>query len=136
MSYSVNKLKTVAECDKSIAIATDRKNELLFEQTVSAKDLSDTEKTVDYVNSSLLSVKAQITGSEAAIEAMPDGPFKTKEVSKLRRLNDRKDNLEDRLQQGGAALLLDTELDEVLLQLQLTEIDAYIAAINTKKASL
>jgi len=54
----------------------------------------------------------------------------------LGRLNDRKDNLEERIQKGGAALLLDTEIDAALLAVQIAEIDAYIAAINAHKATL
>jgi hypothetical protein len=136
MSYSVSKLTTVAECDKATALATERKTNLQFEQTVSGKDVSDQEKVVQQTNISLITIKAEIAGTEAAIAGMPEGEQKVNYQDKLRRLNDRKDNLEERLRKGGAAALLDTELDAALLAAQITEIDAYIAAIAAHKATL
>jgi hypothetical protein len=136
MSYSTSKLTTIADCDQAIATATDRKSDLQFEQTVTARDLSDQEKTTALTNASLISVNAQITGTQAAIAAMPDGELKDDLVSKLRRLNDRKDNLDERLLKGGNASLLDTELDAQLLQVQIAEIDVYLAAVATRKAAL
>jgi len=57
-------------------------------------------------------------------------------VGKLRRLNDRKDNLEECLEKGGRAALLDAELGAELIATQITAIDAFIATVNTHKASL
>jgi hypothetical protein len=136
MSYSVSKLTTVAECDKATALATERKTDLQFEQTVSGKDLTDQEKVVQQTTINLITVKAEITGTEAAIAGMPAGEQKENYLDKLRRLNDRKDNFEERLRKGGAAALLDTELDAALLVAQITEIDAYLAAITAHKATL
>jgi DNA repair protein RadC len=56
--------------------------------------------------------------------------------SKLRRLNDRKENLEERLQKTGAAALLDTELNAALLATQVVEINTYVTAITTRKGEL
>jgi len=136
MSFSVSKLTTVAECDKATALATERKTNLQFEQTLAGKDLTDQEKVVQQTNINLITVKAEITGTEAAIAGMPEGEQKENYQDKLRRLNDRKDNLEERLRKGGAAALLDTELDAALLIAQITEIDAYLAAIAAHKATL
>jgi hypothetical protein len=87
-------------------------------------------------NASLLTVKAEILGAEAAIAGLPEGKDKENYLSKLRRLNDRKDNLEDRLKKGGATSLLETELDNTLFSLQIVELDNYLAAITAHKATL
>lgn len=136
MSYSTAKLKTVAECTQAINIANDRKSNLQFEQTSLSRSLTDKEKNTDLANSNLISITAQITGTEAAIAALPDGDAKEALVNKLRRLNDRKENLQERLKRGGAIALLDTELETNLISLQLTEIDNYIAEVETRKAAL
>ncbi len=136
MSYSVSKLTTAAECDKAVALATERKADLQFEQTIMGKELSDQEKAVQQTSVNLISIKAQITGAETAIASMPAGPEKEVFVGRLRRLNDRKDNLEERLEKGGTAALLDAELDAELIATQITAIDAFIATVNTHKASL
>jgi hypothetical protein len=136
MSYTTNRLQTAAECDKATSLATDRKNDFIFEQTLSGRQLTGQEKATALTNASLISVRAEITGTEAAIAAMPDGEAKEDLVSKLRRLNDRKDNLEERLQKGGAAALLDAELDAQLLTVQVTEVDVFLAAVAARKAEL
>jgi hypothetical protein len=136
MAYNVSKLTTVADCDKATAMATERKTNLQFDQLVTGKGLTDQEKTTALANASMIAVKAQIAGAEAAIAVMPDGDDKDDLVNKLRRFNDKKDNLTERLQKGGTAALLDTELDAGLLAAQLTEIDLYLAAIATHKATL
>jgi hypothetical protein len=136
MSYTTSKLQTKAECDKAIELANGRKEELIFDQTVSGRDLTDQEKSTAQTTASLVSTKAQITGTEAAIAVMPDGDAKLDLQSKLRRLNDRKENLEERLQKTGAAALLDTELNAALLSAQVVEINSYISAVTTRKGEL
>lgn len=136
MSYTTSKLQTEAECDKAIELANGRKEELIFDQTVSGRDLTDQEKSTAQTTASLVSTNAQITGTPAAIAVMPDGDAKLDLQSKLRRLNDRKENLEERLQKTGAAALLDTELNAALLAAQVVEIDNYIGAVTTRKGEL
>lgn len=136
MSYSTSKLKTIAECDESVKLATTRKDDLQFEQTVLGRGLSSQEKAAALTNASLISVNAEMAGTRAAIDAMPDGDAKTTMVNKLRRLNDRKENLEERLLKGGTVALLDTELDAGLLNKQVTEIDTFIAEVKARKAAL
>jgi hypothetical protein len=136
MSYTTSKLQSKAECDKAIDLANGRKEELIFDQTVSGRDLTDQEKSTAQTTASLVSTKAQITGTEAAITVMPDGDAKLDLQSKLRRLNDRKENLEERLQKTGAAALLDTELNAALLATQVVEINNYVTAVTTRKGEL
>jgi len=136
MSYTVSKLTTAVACDQAIATATERKNDLLFQQTVSEKTKTDQVSIVNQTNASLVSVLAEITGAEAAIAALPDGKDKEAYTSKLRRLNDRKENLEDRLKRSGSASLLETELDAALINIQLTEIDSFVSAVTARKATL
>jgi hypothetical protein len=136
MDFSVSKLSTVAECDQASSMATERKAALQFELTVNQRALNGQGKITDSINASMLSTVAEITGTEAAIAAIPDGQSKTDLQNKLRRLNDRKDNLTERLQKTGAAALLDTELENALLQAQIDQIELFVAAIAARKAAL
>jgi hypothetical protein len=136
MPYSTSKLKTNAECDSAIALATERKSDLLFKQSALTRDLTGQEKSVETINAMLVAIKAQITGFTAAIETMSDGEAKRDLQSKLRRLNDQKENLEERLTKSGVASYLETELDSELSKKQVTEIEAFIDAINTRKGEL
>jgi hypothetical protein len=58
MSYTVSKLATKAECDQAIEIANERKADLVFEKTLSSKDLTDQDKAVLSAQVSLITVKA------------------------------------------------------------------------------
>ena len=136
MSYSTAKLQTAAECNRAIEMANERKSDFVFDQTVSDRQLTEQGKATALTNANLIRVKAEITGVEAAIAATPDGQAKDDLKSKLRRLNDRKDNLEERLQKGGAAALLDTELDAELLKVQIAAVEAYVAAVQTRKTAI
>lgn len=134
--YSTSKLLTVSECDQVITLATDRKDEFAFDKTVQDHTLSGQEKSTALATANLISVNAQIIGTEAAIAVTSEGKLKTELIGKLRRLNDRKENLNERMQKGGNVALLDTELDSALIAQQMTAIDAYIAAVNAQKATL
>ena len=136
MSYSISKLTTTAECDATIAIATERKDDLLFQQTALHRDLTGQDKSVASTNATLVAVNAQIAGFNAAIATMADGEAKKGLQSKLRRLNDQKENLEERLAKGGTTAFLETELDAELSRKQVEEIDAFIATINQRKSEL
>lgn len=73
MSYSVNKLKTAAECDLAIVLANDKRDDLIFEQTVLNRESGSQLKNAALAEANLISVKAQITGFEAALENLPEG---------------------------------------------------------------
>ncbi len=134
--YSTLKLKTTSECDNAIALATDRKSELVFQQSALTRDLSGQEKSVDTISATLVALNAQITGFNAAIATMSDGEAKRDLQSKVRRLNDQRENLEERLQKSGAPAYLETELQAELSKKQVDEIDAFIASINQRKSEL
>ena len=56
--------------------------------------------------------------------------------NKLRRLDDRKANLEERLSKTGSTGLLLTELQRAMTEKQVAEITDFISAIETRKAAL
>lgn len=61
---------------------------------------------------------------------------KTALEGKLRRLNDRKDNLVERQLKGGNVSLPDYELEASLAQKQVLEITAYLDEVAARKAVL
>lgn len=136
MAYNTSKLQKKAECDQAIALANTRKKDLAYDQTVLQHGLDNKTESANNASIAMASVTAQIAGTEAAVAAMPDGPDKTKQQSKLRRLNDRKDNLNDTLTEGGNVVVLDTELEAKMISLQLAEIETYIAEVTTRKNAL
>ncbi len=137
MAYAAEKLLTAAECDQALNLANVRKDDLQFEQTVQGRTLNNQSESIALANAKLVAVSAEITGQQAALATLPEGhPNRRTIESKIRRLNDQKENLEERLESGGNAALLDDELDAGLLRAQIIEIDTYVSALNTRKAAL
>jgi hypothetical protein len=136
MTYSTNKLTTTADCEKAITLAQDLKEDIIYEQSRANRQLSEQAKTTASATANLAVITAQIAGAEAGLAYLEDGETKVTEQSRIRRLNDRKDNLADTLRKNSAANVLDAELKASLLDLQITEIDAYITAVNTRKAAI
>jgi len=56
--------------------------------------------------------------------------------NKLRRLNDRKDNLEERLANTGNSGLLMMEMRKALAEAQVAALNTFIAGVEARKASL
>jgi hypothetical protein len=137
MSYATEKLLTAAECDQALNLANARKDDLQFEQTVQGRTLNNQSESIALANAKLVAVTAEITGQQAALATLPEGHPNRKAIeSKIRRLNDQKENLEERLESGGNATLLDDELDAGLIRAQIAEIDTYVSVVNTRKAAL
>ncbi|HSC54079.1 MAG TPA: hypothetical protein VLC98_10675 [Phnomibacter sp.] len=136
MSYSVSRLTTVSECDAAIMQANDLKGDLEFENTLLTRERVGRERTAIQIDTNLVSVTAQLAAFQAAREVMQPGIDRDNMDSTIRRLNDRKENLEERKAKTGNLALLDNELEQSRNSLQITEIDDFIAAVEVHKATL
>ena len=136
MSYSVNKITTIADCDLLLAWAAKEKADLNF------KKLSEERLTTNYstatieIEAELQSVLTEITATETIIAALPAGNSREDAVKKKVRLEYKKFLLENRKESYGVVALLEKELDLTTVTANLVEIDVFIAAINTRKAAL
>jgi predicted nucleic acid-binding Zn-ribbon protein len=136
MAYTFDKLATVAECDRLLERANLEKTELNYEATGYGLDTSASERSVAQTQADLTSVNAQITAFTAALEALPDGEEKESMRSKIRRLNDRKDNLAERIAKSGNSGLLLIQLRKGLAEAQVTELNTFITGVTARKAAL
>lgn len=136
MSYSVNKITTIADCDLLLAWAAKEKADLNF------KKLSEERLTTNYstasieIEAELQSVLTEITATETIIAALPAGNSREDAVKKKVRLEYKKFLLENRKESYGVVALLEKELDLTTVTANLAEIDVFITAINTRKAAL
>jgi hypothetical protein len=136
MAYSTNKLATVAECDKVLDLAKREKAVLDYKLTGLAIDTDENQRSNAQLTADLLSVNAQVTAFKAAFDSLPEGAEKTEMGSKLRKLNDRKENLEERAAKVGTTGLLLTEMERGMLEKQAEELGVFIAAVTARKAAL
>jgi predicted nucleic acid-binding Zn-ribbon protein len=129
-------LATVAECDILLDRANLEKEELVHDAGGYKLDTTATARSVAQAQADLTSVNVQITAFTAALEALPDGDEKTKMASRIRRLNDRKENLEERVSNTGNTGLLLIEMRKGLADKQVEELNSFIAGVEARKAAL
>ncbi|UOQ99512.1 hypothetical protein MUN81_08475 [Hymenobacter sp. 5317J-9] len=137
MAFDLNLLTTKAECDTVLA---DLAAELdTYQHRDSALDYADRQatRTKDDVTARLAGVEAEIA-AYTAILATPNltATLRTQNESKLRRANDRRDNLTERGQSraGAAAFLASIDADQIAAQVAILS-DAQ-AQVTTRKAAL
>ena len=99
-------------------------------------DTNASERSVTQANADLTSVTAQITAFTAALDALPDGEEKENMRGKIRRLNDRKDNLNERIAKSGNSGLLMMQLRKGLADAQVAALDAFITGVTARKAAI
>ncbi len=136
MSYSVTTLQTVADCDAMLtkanndkAVLSARKVNLELERT----RLQDNSMEAD---AKLPIVQGRLNAYNSVIPTLPAGPEKDKQEY-LRRLEEnRLFVLTNKKANYGSIVQLDGENELASLELELTEKDAFIAAINARKAAL
>lgn len=136
MSYSIDKITTVADCDLLLAWAAKEKADLDFKKLSEERLTNNYSTTSVEIDAELQSVLAEITATETIIITLPEGNSKEDAVKKKVRLEYKKFLLENRKESYGVVALLEKELDLAKVTLELAEIDAFTAAITTRKAAL
>jgi hypothetical protein len=136
MSYSVNKITTVADCDLLLAWAVKEKADLNYKKLSEERLTNNYSETSIEIDAELQSVISEIAATETIIATLPDGNSKEDAIKKKVRLEYRKFLLENRKESYGVVALLEKELDLTNVTQSLTEIDAFTAAITARKAAL
>jgi hypothetical protein len=76
-----------------------------------------------------------MTAFTAAFDALPEGEEKAMMASRIRRLNDRKENLEERLcNTCNKGLLI--EMHKGLAEMQVEALGSFIVGVEARKAAL
>lgn len=136
MNYSTAKLATIADCDLVLNRCKLEKATLEHRLGGIVLENDRSDGTLAAAQASLLSANAQITGFTAAFDSLPLGPEKTEMGNKLRKLNDQKENLEERLGKSGTTGLLLSEMHRGRMEAELAELVIFVAAIEARKAAL
>lgn len=136
MSYSVAKITSTSDCDLLLSLAAKEKADQNF------KRLSEERLTLNYsataveIDAELQSVTTEITATETIITALPEGNSKEDAAKKKTKLEYKKFLLNNRKENYGVLALLEKELDLNRVTVEISEIDAFIAAVTARKAAL
>src|SRR5215203_3727427 len=135
MSYSTNKITSIADCDLLISMAAKDKANLDF------KILSDERQKILYsdnsveIDADLQATLAELAATETIINTLPDGPTREDAGKRKIKLEYRQFLLEERKESHGTVALLEKELDLARLALELSEVNTFIAEVTAKKAT-
>ena len=136
MSYSVNKITTVADCDLLLAWAAKERADLEFKKLSEERLTNNYSETSIEIDAELQSVITEIASTITIIATLPEGQSKEDAIKKKVRLEYKKFLLENRKESYGVVALLEKELDLTNVTQTLAEIDAFTAIINVRKAEL
>jgi len=136
MNYSVQNLTQVADCDVLLSWAQKEKADLTFRK-LSVERLTDryAETSVE-VATQLQGVIAELAAVDSYIAILPDGPIKDEAVDKKTRLEYKKFLLEGRVESYGVVALLEKQMDLGRVEQEIAEVDAFVAAVEARKAAL
>ena len=136
MSYSTNKITSIADCDLLLALASKEKANLEFKKLSEERQKTTYSENSIEIEAELQSVNAEIAATETIINTLPDGTTKDDSEKKKTKLEYRKFILEDRRENYGVIPLLQQEMDLARLGHELTEVDTFIAAVSAHRATL
>lgn len=134
--YSIEKLTQVSDCNAVLTWAQNEKESLELKKLNESKLTKDYSTTSLSIDTELLSVTTQINAINTVLPTLPEGSVKEEHLKKLKKLDYRKFLLEDRRINYGVVALLEKELDVERISKEITEIDAFIASVTQKKATL
>lgn len=134
--YSLQKLTQASDCDVLLSWAQKEKEDLELKKLNEIKLTKNYSDTSVSIETELNSVNVQINTINTILSTLPDGTIKNDNLKKKTRLEYKKFLLEDRKVNYGVVALLEKELDVQRIVKELEEIDAFIAAVTQKKATL
>ena len=136
MSNNIINLETISDCDSILELANGRKVELerklaqaTQEQARLTTSAASLDQNIDWVTSDLAILNAEIA-------AMPEGPAKEAAITKRMRLELKLRVFGAGIDNYGLVGLLEAELDADRIDGSLQRVNAFIAELEAKKATL
>jgi hypothetical protein len=136
MSYNVDQLQSVADCDLLLEDANFEHSELEFRKTSRQRAFNNMSSGSAGIDAEILGVTSEVAGYEAALAIMPEGAAKKAMNIKYQNALHRKFLLETRRDKSGVIAQLFSEYGLASIDVELAENAVFIDAINTRKAQL
>jgi hypothetical protein len=136
MSYSINAITKVADCDVLLTSAGKEKAELEFKKLSEERMVTKYATTSVEVEAILQGVLVELSAVNTIIDVLPEGPTKEEEIKKKVKLEYRKFLLENRKESYGAVALVEKEMDLARVVQQLNEVNSFITILTDHKATL
>lgn len=135
MSFSVNKLTTIAQCD-TLLTTKQRERTGLANRLNNLQFQLDNWDDATSATAELTTTQALITGLTPVVNALTDGDDKRRNQNQLNRYETRANNLISKVENYGTIALLEKELDRDTLTGDIATLDTFVAAVTTRRAAL
>src|SRR5688500_11393262 len=136
MNYSLEKIETVQACDELLAMAQEEKESLERRRRNLGELIGGFDTRTGEVSDELASVLIMIQTFTGVYNALPEGKEKVDMNIEIKRLEARKAQLEKSIISYNVYALLGRQVDYNLLDTQVPMVDAYIAAVQNRRAEL
>ncbi len=136
MTYSVQHLTQVADCNVLLALAAKERADLDFKRISEERMTVKFTQTSQEIDAELQGVTVEIAATETIISMLPEGPAKEDAIDKRTRLEYRRFTLENRKENYGTIALLEKEMDLSRTVREIEEVDGFINAVDARKAAI
>ncbi|MEX1190315.1 MAG: hypothetical protein WED33_13740 [Bacteroidia bacterium] len=134
--YSTSLLLTERDCDSSLEMATRDLDTYNYRITTIGYRRNNSYRSAAEAQEDILIVQAEIETINATIAALPEGPAKEDQITKLMRKELQLRTLNGRSGASDAVNTLDQELELARLNLGRTETQGFIDAVNARKTEI
>lgn len=136
MSFSVEKLSNVSDCESVTKLLEKEKDDLDFRGIVLSRQIKSYAGNATEIAADLIAADAEITSLNAQLEVVPAGDRREKLITDLDRAKLRKRTLTARQLDYGTVALVEREVELAMANAQLSIVSAGLADVATRKAAL
>jgi len=136
MSYIVETLQTVAECEALLTKATNEKAVLTAAKVNLELERTRLQNNATEADTKIPSVQVRVNGFTSVIPTMPEGPDKKKEEFLWRQAENKLFVLNNQKANYSPSVKLEGDNELAILELQIGEKDAFIVALTARRDHL
>ena len=136
MNHSLSLLKTFADWDLVLAYCASKLGLLNYHNTQTDHRAENLTTSATGLTSELTGLNAFINAMTPVIATLPVGKDREKQANDLRLRTDRRDTLVARKGQTGPEALVESQLEQTLIDLQLPEVQSLITQVTAHRATL
>jgi hypothetical protein len=136
MTYSIMLLTTTDDCDAVLSDTQFQLRLLTHQAEDLAIDTTTSSRGVVSIEVELAKTASEIDSLTRIVPTITDSALKKENEAKLRRAINRQADLQERRETRGGIAQLVRELAQSRVQVQMTEITAFLAAVTAHRATL
>ena len=136
MSYSINSVSTITECDALLTMAQKEKSDLDYRKITLNRDKTEALTNGPEVDQELSVISTEITALKAIFSTLPAGDTKDDYEDRIKRAELRKRALTRKEENYGLVAGITLELDIARVEKEMEEINTFITEVTAKRATL